>query len=125
MMNKSVIQNFQIPVLDFQRAKEFYDTLMGYELDVMEYQGFKLGIFQFERDGGVGGTIISGGEGKPSKDGTLIYLHCGSDLNANLERIKDSEGNIHKEKTELGPGMGYFAIVDDTEGNRVGLYSTN
>lgn len=121
----SSIQNFQIPVLDFKRAHKFYNSLMGYDLQVMETPDFRLGIFQFDPKKGTGGCIIQSKELAPSKKGTLVYLHTGTDLQPYLDRIEKAGGQIFTSKTQLGPGMGYFAIFDDTEGNRVGLYSDN
>lgn len=122
---KHALQNFQIPVFNFDRALSFYSTLMKYDLMVMELPEYKLGIFNFDQEGGVGGVIISGSEAKPSKDGTIVYLHCGEDLSENLVNVEKAGGKIHVSKSQLGSGMGYFAVIDDTEGNRVGLYSTN
>jgi predicted enzyme related to lactoylglutathione lyase len=119
---KHAIQNFQIPVTDFTRARTFYSTLMGYDLEVMETPQFQLGIFQAD-PGGVGGTIIKSDGLSPSATGTMVYLHAGEDLQPHLDRIEKAGGSIDVPKTQLGPGMGYFAIFRDTEGNRVGLYS--
>ena len=119
----STIQNFQIPVLDFDRAHKFYSELMGYELQVMETPDFKLGIFQFDQEKGVGGCIIHSEELKPSKNGTMVFLHTGNDLQPFVDRVKSSGGHVFTKKTQLGPGMGYYGIIEDTEGNRVGLYS--
>ena len=116
------IQNFQIPVVDFARARTFYSSVMGYDLEVMETPQFQLGIFQSD-SGGVGGTIIKSEELTPSSTGTMVYLHAGEDLQPHLDRIEKAGGSIDVPKAQLGPGMGYFAIFRDTEGNRVGLYS--
>lgn len=122
-METHAIQNFQIPVENFERALHFYSTLMDYPLEVMEFQGVKLGVFRSDPKTGVGGTIIFGGEQKPSKKGTIIFLQCGENLSSNLSRMEKTGGSIHIGKTELGPGWGFYAIIHDTEGNRVGLYS--
>ncbi len=119
----STIQNFQIPVLDYDRSHRFYSTLMDYELQTMEASDFKLGVFQFDQDKGVGGCIIKSEGLEPSKHGTMVYLHAGRDLQPYLDRCMKAGGNIFAEKTPLGPQMGFYAIIEDTEGNRVGLYS--
>ncbi len=117
-------QNFQIPVDDFDRAHRFYSTVMGYELVRMEHQGASLGIFRFNgQQGGAGGMLIKSEGLSPSKTGTMVYLDTGKDLQPYLERVTVGKGSVVIEKTSLGPDMGYFAIFDDTEGNRVGLYS--
>lgn len=120
----SAIQNFQIPVVDFERAHTFYNTLMAYKLETLEYQGARLAFFKCETKGGVSGSLIKSEGLTPSTTGTMIYLHAGDDLQPYLERVNTAGGSVFIEKTELGPGMGFFAIFDDCEGNRVGLYST-
>ena len=37
----NAVQNFQIPVVDFDRALKFYNRVMGYDLKIMEFQGTK------------------------------------------------------------------------------------
>lgn len=123
-MAKNAIQNFQIPVVDFDRAITFYSTIMGYKLEELEFQGVKLGVFKSDEEDGISGTLILGSDQEPSRGGALVYLHCDDDLNAHLSKVQEAGGEIYIEKTELGPNMGFFAIIHDTEGNRVGLYST-
>lgn len=123
-MAKNAIQNFQIPVVDFDRAITFYSTIMGYKLEELEFQGVKLGVFKSDEEDGVSGTLILGSDQEPSRGGALVYLHCDDDLNDHLSKVQEAGGEIYIEKTELGPNMGFFAIIHDTEGNRVGLYST-
>ncbi|GAB5524409.1 MAG: VOC family protein [Roseivirga sp.] len=121
----SAIQNFQIPVTDFKRAHTFYNTLMGYELETLEYQGAQLAFFKCESKGGVSGSLIKSEGLTPSTSGTMVYLHAGDNMEPYLERASTTGANIIVQKTQLGPGMGFFAIFDDCEGNRVGLYSNN
>ncbi|NHF61375.1 VOC family protein [Flavobacteriaceae bacterium TP-CH-4] len=121
----NAIQNFQIPVTDFERAHKFYSNILGYELQIMETPDYKLGIFQFDFNKGVGGSIIKSEGMVPSDKGTMVYLHTGEDLQPVADRVRDAGGQISINKSALGPNMGYFAIIEDTEGNKVGLYSTN
>lgn len=76
----NAIQNFQIPVIDFDRALKFYNTVMEYDLKIMEFQGTQMGVFNFDPKNGVGGTIIKAEWLEPSANGTLIYLQAGNDL---------------------------------------------
>lgn len=123
MITTNAIQNFQIPVLDFESAHNFYSKVMDYELDKMEYSGAQLGLFKYDMEKGVGGTLIKSDGLTPSNQGTMVYLHAGNDLQPFLDRVRQFGGQVVHEKTQLGPEMGYFAIFNDTEGNRVGLYS--
>nr|WP_299337540.1 VOC family protein [Allomuricauda sp.] len=122
---KNAIQNFQIPVIDFERAHKFYSKILGYELQIMETPDYTLGIFEFDFQGGVGGSIIKSEGLVPSNKGTMVYLHVGEDLQPVANRVLAEGGKINIHKSQLGPNMGYFAIIEDTEGNQVGLYSTN
>ena len=121
----SAIQNFQIPVIDFKQALDFYNQVMDYELETLEYQGAQLAFFRCATDNGVSGSLIKSEGLSPSRSGTMVYLQAGDDLQPYLDRIIQAGGNIFMPKTQLGPNMGYFAIFDDCEGNRVGLYSRN
>lgn len=121
----NAIQNFQIPVLDFIRAINFYNHILGYKMHVMETPEYKIGIFNFDNENGVGGTIIKSDGLEPSIKGTMVYLHTGNDLQPVLDRILEKGGTVVISKSMLGPKMGYFAVFEDLEGNRVGLYSNN
>ncbi len=126
--SRNAISNFNIPVVDFDRAVKFYSELLDYELQIMEFGGARLGLFQYDHaQGGLGGALLCDGNSKPSTTGTIVYLVAGDDLQQALDRMpdpsKDRLARIVVPKSNLGPGMGYFAIIDDSEGNRVGLYS--
>ncbi len=125
---RNAISNFNIPVLDFDRAVKFYSKLLDYDLQVMEFGGAKLGLFEYDHEqGGLGGALLHDGKSKPSTTGTIVYLVAGNDLQHALDRMPDASDEVASRvivpKSNLGPGMGHFAIIDDSEGNRVGLYS--
>ena len=61
----------------------------------------------------------------PSTDGTLIYLNAGPRLDDTLARVAAAGGRITTPKVQLPDGMGCFAHVSDTEGNRIGLHALN
>ena len=60
---------------------------------------------------------------KPSvTDGALIYFSC-KDVNIELGKIEGAGGTIMQQKTEIGEGHGFMALVKDSEGNRIALHS--
>lgn len=123
---KNALSWFEIPVLDFARAKAFYQSIFLYEMPEMEMENIKMGILLYDRESGVGGAICFGEGYEPSGSrGLKAYLNGGEDLKTVLERIPDAGGSIVLPKTEIAPGMGYFAFFTDTEGNVLGLYSMN
>ncbi len=47
----------------------------------------------------------------------------GADLSEPLSRVEGAGGKVLVPKTNIGEGMGYYALFIDSEGNRVGLHS--
>lgn len=121
---KNAIHWFEIPVMNFERAKQFYSTVL--ETEIKEYfQGAdRRGLLQFDAEyNGVGGAIVQGPDFLSSQRGCLIYLNCGGNVAAVLERVVAAGGRIEREVVPF-PDAGHYAIILDTEGNRVALYST-
>jgi predicted enzyme related to lactoylglutathione lyase len=118
---------FEIPVADFDRAKKFYETIFNYQMPEMQMGPNKMGFLLYDFQGGkAGGAIVHNPDFyTPSKNGSLIYLNCNPDLNDHLSRIENAGGKILMEKTEVAPGqnLGWWALIEDSEGNRVALHS--
>lgn len=51
--------------------------------------------------------------------------NAGEDLQPMLDKIEKSGGEILVPKMEISPEMGYFALFIDSEGNKIGLHSSN
>ncbi|HJV63615.1 MAG TPA: VOC family protein [Albitalea sp.] len=116
---------FEIPVRDLDRAQAFYEKLLGAPLrrESMGPQS-TLAVFPYEQKAGVGGCLLAGETApKPSSEGTLVYLDASPSLDAVLARVEAAGGRIATPKVQLPDGMGCFAHITDTEGNRVGLHA--
>jgi uncharacterized protein len=118
----SAINWFEIPVKDFNRAKTFYETILGATMDPMEAMGMKSAFFPADLENGVGGCIIEGQGYEPTNKGSLVYLNGGDDLSIILSKVERAGGKIVLLKTAIGP-HGFMAHFEDTEGNKVGLHS--
>ncbi len=121
---KNIVTWFEIPVTDMQRAKAFYGAVMetGFKDDEMD--GFQMAIFDHE-DPAVGGMLVQAEGYEPTKTGAVIYLNGGDDLSVPLERAVQNGGEVLYPKTAINEGKcGYFAQFSDSEGNRIGIYST-
>ncbi len=122
MTNQSAVNWFEIPATDIGRAMKFYGTVMGWALDVVDFEGIKMAIFPHAGEG-VGGALVQGqGCGTPSKEGAVVYLNGGEDLTIPLARIEAAGGKVVIPKTSIGP-HGFFAQFIDSEGNRLALHS--
>ncbi|HTL81153.1 MAG TPA: VOC family protein [Bacteroidia bacterium] len=115
---------FEVPVADFDRAKKFYETVFGVELFVMDFGGFKMGLFPSEPGNGkLTGAICHGEWYKPSQDGALVYFNANPDLSDCLARVEKAGGKVIRPKTQISPEYGNMAMFIDSEGNRVAMHS--
>lgn len=123
---KNAINWFEIPVSNFDRARNFYGHILHVEITEMNFGADRLGLLPYDAEtGGVGGAIVHGPDHIPSQRGCVVYLHCGNDLAEVLARVPEAGGYIEKEKHAVSEelDLGFIAIFRDTEGNRVGLHS--
>lgn len=123
----NAINWFEIPVKDFKRAKQFYSTLFGKEVEEMETpDGTKYGVLPYDPEkGGVGGGIMEVKDASEISDrGVIVYLNGGEDLSDPLSRVEKAGGKIVLGKTAIGEN-GFMAYFKDTEGNRLALHSKN
>ena len=119
---KNAINWFEIPVKDFNKAKAFYETILGAKLQVMEAMGMKSAFFPADLQNGIGGCLREGQGYEPSTKGSLVYLNGGDDLSIPLSKVEAAGGKILLPKTAIGPN-GFLAHFTDTEGNKVALHS--
>jgi predicted enzyme related to lactoylglutathione lyase len=120
-----VINWFEIPALDLGRARAFYETIFGVSLRDHIDGPVAMAVFPYNRETSTGGCILTGPGYKPSSEGSVVYLNAETDLDATLSRVATAGGSIARPRTELAPGMGAYAHIIDTEGNRVGLHGVN
>jgi predicted enzyme related to lactoylglutathione lyase len=114
---------FEIPAADFDRATRFYETTLGKALKRERVGDMELAVFPYDPSSGVGGCLEAGAGCVPGAQGTIVYLDAAPSLEAALKRATTAGGAIALPRTALPEGMGYFAHVIDTEGNRVGLHA--
>lgn len=122
-MGKNAILWFDIPSLDFDRAVKFYTAILGEELKVQDYGGQKLGFFPMDKDGQVGGDLTPPSQDHiPSKNGQRVYINCTGKLDEVIARVEKAGGKIVTPKFSIPDAD--IAIIEDTEGNIVGLCSS-
>ena len=117
---------FEIPVSDFERAKKFYETIFDYQMPENMMGNVRMGFFLYDfQNGKVGGAICKSDMHTPSQEGSLIYLNCQPDLQVVLDRVETAGGKILQQKTIISEDqqLGYWALIKDTEGNKVALHS--
>ncbi len=124
-MIKNSFNWVEIPALDFDRAKKFYNTIYDYEMTETMMGEIQMGFLLMEQGGNVGGAICKGEGYAPSEGsrGAKVYLNGGKDMTVVLDRIEGAGGKVVLGKTLITEDIGYFSIFVDSEGNELYLHS--
>jgi hypothetical protein len=122
---------FELPVRDVERAVEFYETVLDRRLETTSDADVPYPTFVVE-EGEAGGALVPAGtqpagDGddaptvsyEPGADGPLVYLSV-ADVDDALDRVEPAGGRVLVGRRRVADGPRY-AVVADTEGNRVGL----
>lgn len=88
---KNLIAFFEIPVTYFYQSVNFYQTILGVELMVAEYNNEKMACFV--QDGQTVGTISYAPNFKPSEHGVLIHFNC-EDIDRSIRQVMKQGGSI-------------------------------
>jgi len=115
---------FEISVTDINRAKKFYETIFGIEMQKQEMMGMQMAFFPSEdMNLKVSGGLVQGPMHKPSADGAKIYLNGNPDLANALSKVEQAGGKVVMPKTKISDEIGFMAWFIDSEGNAVALHS--
>jgi len=124
------IVHFEIPVDQLERAGAFYSQLFGWEMEPWSPDGGAPTIWSVT-------TVPTDDKGVPTRpgiNGMLIKkvhpLHPFANY-VSVESVDDYAskavalgGKVALPKSAV-PGLGYYAYIEDTEGNIIGLWETN
>ena len=109
------ITHIDIPADDLSRATAFYGSLFGWQ--IQEPPGFE-GYPMWQAP-----NKISGG-GFGARDDEFrtprSYVEVDS-IDETLAKATELGGRVVKEKSEISP-TSWWAVLEDTEGNHIGLY---
>lgn len=120
------IAYFDIPADNVDRAKHFYQTLLGWKIAptkapldpikvaATQYQDILTGPAQE-------GTMNMGGLYKRQMTETIKNYIQVEDIDKVLAKVEKLGGKIVMPKEDI-PGVGLVAIILDTEGNGIGLW---
>ncbi len=104
------------PVTDIDRARAFYEGLLGFK-PTMESAG---GLWvEYEVGAGTFGIGAYGEAWQPSPQGTCVGFEV-DDLDVEVSRLKSRGVLVHREVTDTP--LCRFAIVCDPDGNKVLLH---
>lgn len=129
-MNQNVICWFEIYVKDMERAKKFYNAVLGTQFtDAPQAPGdapqdMKMSFFSPMENQGVSGALIEmpgTKEGDGACVNTMVYFPC-EDCSVEESRVAAAGGHVNQSKMDIGE-FGFCSICVDSEGNPFGLFS--
>src|SRR5690349_12147313 len=86
---------FEIPVIDMERAKHFYQVAFGIHMHEEDIMKMKMAYFPVSPGSGrASGALVKSEFHKPSKEGSIIYLNANPDMTDVLERIQAEGGKL-------------------------------
>ena len=120
------IAHFMIPADNVERAKQFYHNLLGWKIgptknpmdqsvmEAMQYHDISTGAAKE-------GTLNTGGlYRRHMTESILTFVEVG-DIDKVLAKVERLGGKITMPKEEI-TGVGLAAMIQDTEGNVIGLW---
>jgi uncharacterized protein len=128
MIMRKVV-HFEIPADDLDRAKNFYGSVFGWELQTVpmgegEYTSIRTTAVDEQTQLPTEPGAINGGMFQRDEQLTTPVITIDVDgIDDALKKIEAEGGNTVTPRTAI-PGMGAFAYFKDPEGNVVGLWET-
>lgn len=123
------VVHFEIPAEDLDRAKSFYASIFGWELQTMPMDGGEYTVVMTTpvdeatqlptEPGAINGGMMQRDERTPSP---VITIDVEA-IDEALAQVEAAGGTTVTPRTAI-PGMGAFAYFKDPEGNVLGLWET-
>lgn len=129
-MQSNTVVHFEIYVQDMERARAFYEAVLGVRLERMpsptpEFEA-EMYCFPMDKEAGMsrygsGGMLVKEDGRASGGSGTLVYFGC-EDCAVQVARAGAHGGSVAQEKMSIGE-HGFCALARDTEGNLIGFHS--
>ena len=124
-VQSNAVDWFELYVDDLARAKTFYQVVFQRSMEDLPTppgDDKEMCAFSINADGtGAAGALVKSPHTKPGSGGTLVYFSC-ADCAVEAARAAANGGTGCQPKMSIGD-YGFIAIVQDTEGNTIGLHS--
>jgi len=116
-MAHQFIAHVEIPSTNLEASKDFYEKVFAWEL-----KDFGNGYLLFNTHEGI--TIgLRKVKKVNSGDTTIFHIHV-KDIEGTLDKVVSAGGKIFREKTVI-PVFGWYALLNDNEGNVLGLFQSH
>jgi predicted enzyme related to lactoylglutathione lyase len=112
---------FEIPVLDLNRACDFYSQVFETTFTSDEVDGYQMAFFKSSQDAfGAPGALVVGDVYVPSHQGCFLYFGV-EDIDKTITLALEHGGSVLYPKKSNGD-LGFVAEIQDSEGNRIALH---
>lgn len=136
-----LIQWFEIPVENLDRAVEFYKNVFRVDFEIHLFSGMRHAIFKSDLNESLelSGALVEIGRFNEDQIGPILFFNANGVMTDMLDAIDANGGKVLLKKTLIrnvnidgsfvipktliDGNEGYFAYVSDSEGNKLGLYS--
>lgn len=120
------LTHFMIPADDVARAKRFYAALLGWKIEQTAHpENMDIGAMQYHEitTGPVEpGALNSGGLYKRHQKEPILSFVKVEDIEGVVSKVEMLGGKVTLPVTEI-PGVGMTAMILDTEGNQIGIWT--
>ena len=116
-MANQFIAHVEIPSTNLEASKEFYKKVFDWDLN-----DFGKGYLLFNTRQGI--TVGLRKVAKVNSGDTTVFHVNVNDIEGVLDKVKSAGGKVFREKTVI-PVFGWFALLNDNEGNILGLYQSH
>lgn len=119
------VVHFEMPAKDKRRTKEFYETVFGWKMTQL---GQEMGNYLLattspvdEKQMHIEKGAINGGFFEWGEYGSMPHLVISvENLEESMVMVEKAGGKVGGEPSEI-QGIGRFVMIEDSEGNRVGI----
>jgi hypothetical protein len=112
-----LIAHVEIPTTNLESASEFYKKIFEWD-----FKPFGKGYLLFNNHQGIM-VGLRNCEKVEKGDSTVFHVNV-NDIDEVLNKVKAAGGSIKREKTVI-PVMGWYALLNDPDGNTIGLFQKN
>jgi len=119
--NPNVVVWFDLPVLDLDRAIQFYSQVLDNKVSKEIFGDFQFAVL--DHNDGNGGCLVPTDKPITAENSILVYFSVDGRLKEATSLVEKNGGKIEQDIHEIGP-HGLRCLIKDSEGNRIALHST-
>ena len=116
-MSDHLIAHVEIPSADLEKESLFLKNAFGWE-----FKAFGQGYLLFNNHKGIM-VGLRKVENVAAGDTTVFHVNI-TDIDEVIKKAKEYGGKVYREKTVI-PSIGWYALINDPDGNTIGLYQKN